>query len=333
MTDYASAGVGLDRAAAAKSKIFAAARSTFGPRVLTDVGHFGGFFALDESPTGNVLVASTDGVGTKVLLGHRLGMIENLGRDLVHHSINDILMCGATPLFFLDYMAFGRISPDVAGTLAESFAAGCREYGVALLGGETAEMPDLYAPDHFDLAGTIIGIVQRDKMLDGKSVHEGDVLLGLASSGLHTNGYSLARRVFAEDVQSGEIKHRRLKHGQSLAEALMEPHRCYLLALQGLIGDPALHALSHITGGGIEENTHRVLPKGLSLDIDWNSWPRPELFELLQTQGCVPEDEMRRVFNLGIGAIAIVEKSEAQRIAVHMKAHGERVYTIGRVAR
>ncbi len=333
MTDYASAGVGLDRAAAAKSKIFAAARSTFGPRVLTDVGHFGGFFALDDSPTGNVLVASTDGVGTKVLLGHRLDMIENLGRDLVHHSINDILMCGATPLFFLDYMAFGRISPDVAGTLAESFAAGCREYGVALLGGETAEMPDLYAPDHFDLAGTIIGIVQRDKMLDGKSVREGDVLLGLASSGLHTNGYSLARRVFAEDVQSGEIKHRRLKHGQSLADALMEPHRCYLPSLQGLIGDPALHALSHITGGGIEENTLRVLPKGLPLDIDWNSWPRPELFELIQTQGSVPEDEMRCVFNLGIGAIAIVEKSEAQRVTAHLKSHGERVYTIGRVTR
>ena len=301
--------------------------------MLTDVGHFGGFFALDDSPTGNVLVASTDGVGTKVLLGHRLDMIENLGRDLVHHSINDILMCGATPLFFLDYMAFGRISPDVAGTLAESFAAGCREYGVALLGGETAEMPDLYAPDHFDLAGTIIGMVQRDKMLDGKRVHAGDVLLGLASSGLHTNGYSLARQVFAEDVQTGEIKQRRLKHGKSLAEALMETHRCYLTSLRGLIGDPALHALSHITGGGIEENTLRVLPEGLSLDLDWQSWPRPELFELIQTQGSVAEEEMRRVFNLGIGAIAVVEQSDASRVAAHLKSHGERVYTIGRVTR
>ena len=188
MTDYASSGVALDRSAAAKARIFAAARSTFNARVLTDVGHFGGFFALDDAPNGNVLVASTDGVGTKVLLGHRLDMISNLGRDLVHHSINDILMCGATPLFFLDYMAFGRISPDVAATLAESFAAGCRDHGVALLGGETAEMPDLYAPDHFDLAGTIVGIVKRDKMLDGHSVREGDVLLGLDSSGLHTNG-------------------------------------------------------------------------------------------------------------------------------------------------
>ena len=333
MTDYASAGVGLDRAAAAKSRIFAAARTTFGPRVLTDVGHFGGFFALDDSPSGNVLVASTDGVGTKVLLGHQLGMIEGLGRDLVHHSINDILMCGATPLFFLDYMAFGRISPDVAGTLAESFAAGCRDYGVALLGGETAEMPDLYAPDHFDLAGTIIGIVRRDRMLDGNRVQNGDVLLGLASSGLHTNGYSLARKVFEQEIQSGTLKQIRLKNGKTLAQALMEPHRCYLSALGDLIGDPALHALSHITGGGIEENTRRVLPQSLQLQVYWSAWERPELFKLIKEKGNVPEVEMRRVFNLGVGVIAIVDRGEADRISEHLRSFGTEVWAIGQVTK
>ena len=332
MTDYASSGVGFDRAAAAKSRILAAARTTFGPQVLTDVGHFGGFFALDDAPDGKVLVASTDGVGTKVLLGQQLGRIENLGRDLVHHSINDILMCGATPLFFLDYMAFGRISPQVAATLAESLAAACREHDVALLGGETAEMPDLYSPDHFDLAGTIVGMVRRDQMLDGKAVREDDILLGLASSGLHTNGYSLARKVFANEARSGELQRLKLNNDQTMADALMEPHRCYLKSLRTLIGDPALHALSHITGGGIEENTRRVIPKTLRLQIDWNGWERPKLFRLIQERGEVGEDEMRRVFNLGIGAIAIVDSAGAERIVAQLRQSGERVFRMGWVA-
>jgi phosphoribosylformylglycinamidine cyclo-ligase len=331
MTDYEKAGVGFDRAAAAKARISTAARSTFGPRVLTDVGHFGGFFALDESPQGTVLVASTDGVGTKVLLGHQLGRLGDLGRDLVHHSINDILMCGATPLFFLDYMAFGRISPEIAGTLAESFAGACREHGVALLGGETAEMPDLYAPEHFDLAGTIVGIVRRDRMIDGTRVKPGDVLLGLASSGLHTNGYSLVRTVLAKEISTGQLDNLTLADGRSVADALLAPHRCYLPSLRQILDDPSLHALSHVTGGGLEENTYRVVPKGLRLNVNWSAWERPEIFKLIQQYGNIAESEMRRVFNLGIGAIAVVESNNAARLSRVLSENGEMVFTIGTV--
>jgi phosphoribosylformylglycinamidine cyclo-ligase len=332
MIDYAASGVDLDRAAAAKKRIAAAARTTFGPQVLTDVGHFGGFFALGDSPSGTVLVASTDGVGTKVLLGMQLARLSGLGRDLVQHSINDILMCGARPLFFLDYMAFGRLDPDIAATLAESFAAGCRDHGVALIGGETAEMPDVYEHGHFDLAGTIVGSVRRDAILDGSRVRAGDILLGLPSNGLHTNGYSLARKIFASAVTDGSVEKDRLASGINLADALMQPHKCYLPILGPLLDHPALHALSHITGGGLEENTMRVIPKGLRLDVDWKSWPRPELFRIMQERGGVPEDEMRRVLNNGIGAVAIVAAASAQDFQRELEKAGESVYMIGRVA-
>jgi phosphoribosylformylglycinamidine cyclo-ligase len=331
MTDYATSGVHLDRAADAKRRIAAAARTTFGPRVLADLGHFGGFFALGDAPEDSVLVASTDGVGTKLLLGVQLGQCRGLGRDLVHHCINDILMCGARPLFFLDYMAFGQLDPDRAGELAESLATACRDHGVALIGGETAEMPGLYAPAHFDLAGTIVGIVRRDRLLDGSRVREGDTLLGLASNGLHTNGYSLVRRILGTEISDGSLKTTRLSDGRSLAEALLEPHRCYLPSLTPLLENPALHALAHITGGGLEGNVSRVIPQPLRLDIEWGAWPRPELFRLLQEKGHVPEVEMRRVFNLGIGAVAIVDRTRTDEIADELRAHGEEAHLIGRI--
>jgi phosphoribosylformylglycinamidine cyclo-ligase len=331
MTDYASSGVHFDEAAAAKRRIAMAARTTFGPRVLTDLGHFGGLFALSDSPQAEVLVASTDGVGTKLLLGVQLGLCGGLGRDLVHHCINDILMCGAVPLFFLDYMAFGRLDPDLAAELAESLTSACRDHGVALIGGETAEMPGLYAPGHFDLAGTIVGSVRRDHVLDGSRVREGDVLLGLPSNGLHTNGYSLARRVFAREISDGTLKSTRLSDGRSLSEALLEPHRCYLPALRPLLENPALRALAHITGGGLEENTLRVIPSPLRLEINWKSWKRPEIFRLIQEKGGVEEDEMRRVFNLGIGVVAVVDRPHTDEIAAGLRAGGEQVTLIGRV--
>jgi phosphoribosylformylglycinamidine cyclo-ligase len=331
MTDYMNAGVNLNRAAAAKAKIAAAARSTFGPQVLADIGHFGGFFELGEMPADAVLVASTDGVGTKLLLGGQVGKLDGLGRDLVHHCINDILMCGARPLFFLDYMAFGKLDPDIAATLAESLAHACRDHGVALIGGETAEMPDLYQAGDFDLAGTIVGTVRRSRILDGKRVQSGDVLLGLTSNGLHTNGYSLVRRVFAKEIEDGRIVRETLADGRTLSDALLEPHRCYLPALRELLEHPELHALAHITGGGIEENTRRVVPKQFTLNVDWQSWPRPELFSLIQKRGNVLEDEMRRVFNLGIGVIAIVVAAAAEEISAHLISKGETVYRIGRI--
>ncbi|HEY3294241.1 MAG TPA: phosphoribosylformylglycinamidine cyclo-ligase [bacterium] len=332
MTDYASSGVNLDRAAAAKARIAAAARTTFGPQVLTDVGHFGGFFALNDGAADNVLVASADGVGTKLLLGIRLGKISGLGRDLVQHCINDILMCGARPLFFLDYMAFGKLDPDVAGTLAESLSAACREHGVALIGGETAEMPDLYEPGHFDLAGTIIGSVRRDRIFDGSKVKAGDMLIGLASNGLHTNGYSLVRSVFAKEIADGSLEREHLSDGTSLADALMKAHRCYLPSVGPLLDNPDVHALSHITGGGLEENTLRVIPKGLHLDVSWASWNRPDIYRVIQERGNVPEEEMRRVFNLGIGVVMVVEACAAYELTQTMKAKGEQAVVIGRVS-
>ncbi|RPH94026.1 phosphoribosylformylglycinamidine cyclo-ligase, partial [candidate division KSB1 bacterium] len=303
MTDYASSGVDLGRAGSAKARIAQAARSTFGPRVLTDVGHFGGFFALSDSPDSNVLVASADGVGTKLLLGIQTGRIDGLGRDLIQHCINDILMCGARPLFFLDYMAFGKLDPDIAATLAESLAAACRDHGVALIGGETAEMPGLYEPGHFDLAGTIVGQVRRDNILDGSRVRVGDVLLGIASNGLHTNGYSLVRQVFSREIAEKTLAKSVLSDGRTLDEALMTSHRCYLRSLDGLLDHSGLHALAHITGGGLEENTMRVIPKPLRIEVNWESWKRPELFGMIQKHGSIAENEMRRVFNLGIGVV------------------------------
>lgn len=333
MTNYATSGVNLEGAAAAKKRIAAAARTTFNSHVLTDVGHFGGFFALDETTDGNVLVGSADGVGTKLLLGVQVEMCGGLGRDLVHHCINDILMCGATPLFFLDYMAFGRLDPNRAAELAESLASACREHGVALIGGETAEMPDLYAPGHFDLAGTIVGVVRRDRVLDGSRVCEGDVLLGLASNGPHTNGYSLVRRIYTKEILDGSLKTRCLSDGRSLAEALLQPHRCYLPFLRGVLNHPGLHALAHITGGGLEENTTRVIPQPLRIEVDWKSWEWPELFYKIQEHGNVPEEEMRRVFNIGIGVVVVVRSEFANEIADYLETQGEKVYRIGRVIR
>ncbi len=330
--DYAASGVNLDRATDAKARIAAAIRTTFNDRVVTDVGHFGGCFALNGDTDGQVLVASSDGVGTKLLLGVQLGLIERLGHDLVHHCINDILMCGARPLFFLDYLAFGTLEPDTVATLVQSMAAACKAHGVALIGGETAEMPGLYAPGHFDLAGTIVGTVSRENLADKSRVRPGDILLGVASSGCHTNGYSLIRRVFSREIAGDLLAVLHLSDGRSLAEALMEPHRCYLPSLGKLIGQVGVHGMSHITGGGLVENTMRVIPEGLSLDIDWSSWERPELFRRIQAAGIVPENDMRRTFNLGIGAVVIVSSEAAAEIESILTSEHEVVVPIGRVA-
>jgi len=328
---YATSGVHLDRASAAKKLIAAAAKSTHTAQVVRGIGLFGGFFALDEAPDGQVLVASTDGVGTKVLLGAQLGKLEGLGEDLVHHSINDILVCGARPLFFLDYLAFGKLDPGTAGVLAESLARGCRNHGVALIGGETAEMPGLYAEGHFDLAGTIVGSVKRNRIFDGSKVQAGDVLIGVASSGPHTNGYSLIRKVLEPKIASGEIHSMKLENGTPWGDDVLAPHRCYWNEMQALLEHPGLHAMSHITGGGLVENTERVLREGLHLEVDWSAWQLPELFAKIQEWGNVADDEMRRVFNCGIGLVLIVAKDCVTEIHEHFAQRGERVFTIGRV--
>jgi phosphoribosylformylglycinamidine cyclo-ligase len=328
---YATSGVNLDRASAAKKLIAQAAKSTHTANVVRGIGLFGGFYALDEAPDGQVLVASTDGVGTKVLLAAQLGKISGLGEDLVQHSINDILVCGAKPIFFLDYLAFGKLEPEIAGTLAESLARGCKAHGVALIGGETAEMPGLYEEGHFDLAGTIVGTVRRDRIYDGSKVQKGDVLIGVSSSGPHTNGYSLIRKVLEPKIASGEIHSIKLSDHSSLIDAVLEPHRCYWNLMQGLLEHLGLHAMSHITGGGLVENTERVLREGLSLEVDWDSWELPELFRVIQEWGNVADDEMRRVFNCGIGLVLICGEEYVSEIEAYFATRNERVFEIGRV--
>ncbi|MBK6767232.1 MAG: phosphoribosylformylglycinamidine cyclo-ligase [bacterium] len=329
---YATSGVHLDRAAEAKRLIAQAAKSTHTANVVRGIGLFGGFFALDDATDGQVLVASTDGVGTKVLLAAQLGNISGLGEDLVHHSINDILVCGAKPIFFLDYLAFGKLDPAIAGTLAESLARGCKAHGVALIGGETAEMPGLYAEGHFDLAGTIVGKVKRDRIIDGSRVEKGDILLGVSSNGPHTNGYSLIRKVLEPMVASGELDSIMLADGRRFSKAVLAPHRCYWNEMSPLLTNSTLHAMSHITGGGLVENTERVLREGMHLDVDWGAWELPELFKMIQQWGSVPDDEMRRVFNCGIGLVLIVAENSVPEFEAHFAMLNERIFTIGRVA-
>ncbi|MBU1637662.1 phosphoribosylformylglycinamidine cyclo-ligase [bacterium] len=331
MTDYSTAGVSLDRGSHAKKLISKAAKATFTPEVLHGIGHFGGFFALGDQPGSDVLVASTDGVGTKVLLGIQLGMIDSLGQDLVNHSVNDILCCGAQPLFFLDYMAFGKLEPEIAGKLGESLAQGCIENGIALIGGETAEMPGLYHENHFDLAGTIVGKVRRNKILDASRVKKGDILIGIASSGLHTNGYSLVRRVYKKEIKDDALHDIRLPDRKSLASALMTPHHSYFTQVYPLIEDNLVNAISHITGGGLLDNTARVVPKDLSLNIDWEAWPRPALFKHIQEHGSIQEEEMRAVFNLGIGLVLIVSEAKTKTVLAELDKTCGEAFKIGRV--
>jgi phosphoribosylformylglycinamidine cyclo-ligase len=308
---YAAAGVDLEaRGAFARSLpgILAQARR---PEVLSDAGPFSGLFRLGDRYRDPVLAASADGIGTKVRLQLAAGRLDLCGADILGHSVNDILACGAEPLFFLDYIAGNGLSNDDKRTLVEGVARACAEAGCALLGGETADMPDVYARGEFDLAGFIVGVVERDRMLDGSRVAAGDVILGLPSSGLHTNGYSLARRVL--DVGNGEPPEetrRRLDQrpailaGQSLGEALLATHRPYRRLLEPVLD--RVHAIAHITGGGYVENVPRVLPPGVTAVFNTRAWPAPPIFQLIQQRGEIAPEEMYRVFNMGVGLVVMV---------------------------
>ncbi len=303
MLTYRDAGVHIDAAEELLRRLRPQIRSTFSSAVLADIGHFGGFYDARfpgyEHP---VLVASTDGVGTKVKLAVRLGIHSTIGQDLVHHCINDILCCGARPLFFLDYFACGRLDLAVAEQVLGGIITACREHGCALIGGETAEMPSLYAPGEYDLAGTIVGLVERSRILDGSSISAGDLLVGLASSGLHTNGYSLAMAALRQHDLEAYIPELQ----SSLAEALMAVHRSYAASLLPALERGVLKGLAHVTGGGILGNLTRILPSGLTAVIEWTAWEVPQLFRYIQRAGQIPEEEMRRVFNLGIGMVLVV---------------------------
>jgi phosphoribosylformylglycinamidine cyclo-ligase len=296
---YAAAGVDLGAAEENVRRIAKHVRSTHGPAVLGNFGAFAGLFHLTglRDP---VLVASTDGVGTKLLLGISLGRYAVLGRDLVNLSVNDVLTCGARPLFFLDYIGVQAVEHDVLEQLVGGMAEACRENGCALLGGETAQLPDLYEAGHFDLAGTAVGVVERAAVIDGSRVEIGDRIYGLPSTGLHTNGFSLARRL-VEGLDLQEDPHGRL--GQSLGDALLAPHPSYLAPVQPLL--PRAKAIAHVTGGGLPGNVPRVLPEGVSAELEWGAWPVPPIFDLLQDIGQLPFDEMLRVFNMGLGLVLV----------------------------
>ncbi len=330
--DYKDSGVDIDAGNEVVQRIRALARRTFTPGVLSEIGSFGGLFAL--SPAGvrePVLVASADGVGTKLRVAFMTGIHDTIGRDLVNHCVNDILVQGARPLFFLDYLATGRLEPDVAVQIVDGLASACRDNGCALLGGETAEMPGFYADGEYDVAGFIVGVVDRARLVDGRSIRAGDRLIGIPSSGLHTNGYSLARRI-AFDLAGLSVDDGVPELGGTIGEALLVPHRSYLRLIEPLLDSGRIKGMAHITGGGITDNLPRVLPDGLEAVIDRASWTVPPLFRWLQRQGDVPDDDMLRTFNMGIGLIVVcAAEHSAQMIEDFTRAGETGVREIGTI--
>jgi phosphoribosylformylglycinamidine cyclo-ligase len=329
--DYREAGVDIAAADDAVARIKGLARGTFNAGVLSEIGSFGGMFKPDlsrfEEP---VLVASTDGVGTKIAVAIAAGVHDTVGYDLVAHCVDDILVQGAVPLFFLDYIAVGKMDPVKVEAIVRGFARGCAEFGCPLLGGETAEMPGTYAPDDYDLAGFIVGVVDKKKALTGKDVQAGDLLLGLPSAGLHTNGYSLARKVLFEKL-GHKVDTHLPELGTTVGKALLAPHLSYLAALEPLIERGKVRALAHITGGGFPGNIPRVLPQGLAAKIRRNSWTVPPLFRLIGEGGNVPEDEMYRTFNMGIGMIVVVAPENLHEVEHSLERRGEVSHMLGSV--
>jgi phosphoribosylformylglycinamidine cyclo-ligase len=327
---YAAAGVSIAAADRAKSRIAALARGSSNPHVLAGIGGFGGLFRLPAGLRRPVLVASMDGVGTKLKVAIEAGVHDTVGRDLVNHCVNDILVQGAAPLFFLDYIALGKMAPAVVAALVGGVSRGCRENGCALLGGETAEMPGMYAGGDYDLAGCIVGVAERAKLLTGAAIRPGDVLIGVPSAGLHTNGYALARRLLFE-VARYKLSTRLPEVGTTVGEALLAEHRSYLQLLRPWLG--RLHGLAHITGGGIPGNLPRILPAGCGAVVRLSAWTPPPLFALLQRLGRVPAADMRRTFNLGIGMIAVAAPSDADRLLRALRRRGERAVVLGEIVR
>ncbi|MCU0293453.1 MAG: phosphoribosylformylglycinamidine cyclo-ligase [Thermoanaerobaculaceae bacterium] len=327
---YAAAGVDIDAQDQALAGVKRLARSTFTSGVLSEIGSFGGLFSLEpDNPQGQVLVASADGVGTKLKVAQMASIHDTVGEDLVNHCVNDILVCGARPLFFLDYFASGKLDPGVMVRVVEGLARGCRANACALLGGETAEMPGFYAPGEYDVAGFIVGACRRDRLLRREAVTAGDALVALPSTGLHTNGYSLARRVLF-DVLGLEVDSLVPELGTTVAEALLAVHRSYLAAVGPLLERGRVKAAAHITGGGIPDNLPRALPGTLGAEIYLDSWDEPPLFSVLRRAGSVPENDMRRTFNLGVGMILIVADAHLGDVLETLVPHGPG-WVLGRV--
>jgi phosphoribosylformylglycinamidine cyclo-ligase len=330
---YADAGVDITSGDRSKQRIKMLARKTFNRQVLSEIGGFGGLFALDLEKFPNpVLVSSADGVGTKLKVAFELGIHHTVGQDLVNHCVNDIAVQGATPLFFLDYLATGKLEDEVVEKVVQGISEACRANGCALIGGETAQMPGFYGDGEYDLAGTIVGAVSRDKIITGEHIQIGDVLVGLPSNGLHTNGYSLARKLLFEVAKYGPDQYvNELK--DKTGAALMRTHRSYLSVIKKLASAEVVSGLAHITGGGITDNLPRILPKGMGASVDLASWQPPPLFGHLQQLGNVARDEMLRTFNMGIGLIAVIPAEKIKKAKAILNRANERHCLIGRVVR
>jgi len=308
---YAQAGVDIKAADKAKELIKRLARSASRPEVLTDIGLFGGMFQLADY-TKPVLVSSVDGVGTKLKIASLLNKHDTVGIDLVNHCVNDILTCGASPLFFLDYIAMGKLLPERVESIVSGIAQACKNVGCALIGGETAEMPGIYQGDDYDLVGFIVGVVEKANILNGSAISSGDIILGLPSSGLHTNGYSLVRKVFDIDRDPSALKVSYTELKRTLGDELLQPHRCYYSELKPVL--PMIKGLAHITGGGFEGNIPRILPQGLAAQISKDAWQVPPIFKLIQERGKIKEAEMHQVFNMGIGMVIICSPRDIAKL-------------------
>ena len=326
---YEDAGVSIKAGDETVDKIKNYAKSTFNKSVLTDIGLFGAFFQPDFSGYKEpVLVSSVDGVGTKLKVAIELNKHDTIGQDLVNHCVNDIAVCGAEPLFFMDYMAFGKLDPVIASEIVKGFSIACKENGCALIGGETAEMPGVYQVGDYDLSGTIVGIVEKSKIIKGENISSGDVLIGIPSSGLHTNGYSLARKVLLEKYKLTDTVH---SLNNPIGEELLSVHRSYLNLIKAIKNKIEVKGISHITGGGIVGNTKRILSKELKLKIYWNEWEVPAIFKLIQEAGEISDQEMREVFNMGIGLIFVVSKENVDTILNLANELNEKPIVIGEV--
>jgi phosphoribosylformylglycinamidine cyclo-ligase len=324
---YKDSGVDIEAGDETVKRIKPLIKSTFNKNVLADIGLFGGFYdAQFPGYKEPVLVASTDGVGTKLKIAFLTGKHDTVGQCLVNHCVNDILSCGAKPLFYLDYFATGKLIPGVAEKVISGFAKACRENDCAIIGGETAEMPSIYQEGEYDVSGTIVGIVEKQKIVDGKSIVPGDVLIGLPSTGLHTNGYSLARSILLEKFSVNKYFD---ELGKTIGEALLEVHRSYLHVVMPLLDLGLINGISHITGGGIIGNTKRILPEGCTLDINWNSWEPLPIFKLIQKKGNISDDEMRLTFNLGIGMILVISHVNVDKVLSLLA--GEKPLLIGKI--
>ena len=324
---YRDAGVDIDASDELVERIKPYAKRTMRPEVLSSLGGFGALVEVSKKYRNPVMVSGTDGVGTKLKLAFRMKKHDTIGIDLVAMSVNDVLVTGAEPIFFLDYFACGKLRVDVAADVVKGVAAGCEQAGCALIGGETAEMPGLYDPNEYDLAGFALGLVEKDRIIDGSTIAPGDVVVGLASSGVHSNGFSLVRKILAVTEASLEDAF----DGRTLGEALLEPTRIYVKPVLALLDKMPLKGIAHITGGGLVENVPRVLPANTAVRLEKSRWPRPAVFDWLQTQGNVPEAEMHRTFNCGIGMVLVLAKKDAQAAITLLGVHGVPAWEVGAI--